>query len=439
MTKKVELFSGKVLKIPHERLSEDRYKWLRLSEAEPDLDVPEIDGSILYSNTLGNRIWSTVLKTDQNGRLFVGPRIQGNISGQDLEIGTLTDPLQNVRITTHLIAEQNLSVNGNTTLGNTTSDTVRFLGRVSTDLLVSQNNAYKLGADGLKWSEMWSEFAAIGNLRISYNTISPANPDGDIILAPDGNGSVSVSNARITDVAIPIASTDAVNKQYVDQVAQGVEIKPAVEATTTGNLAGVYDNGLSGIGATLNIGPAETLAIDGYTGGSEGWHVYDGILIKNQNNAAQNGRYYISQIGDATTDWIFTRCTFCDEPMEIPSTYIFVQYGDTQSKSSWVATVENVATFSVGVDPVTWIQFNAAGSYSAGAGLQLNGTEFSVDLITVPLGGTGVRSLTARGIPFGNGVNSIGVTDGSINDGSFLREDMFGNPYWSNVIDGGEY
>jgi hypothetical protein len=59
--------------------------------------------------------------------------------------------------------------------------------------------------------------------------------------------------------------------------------------------------------------------------------------------------------------------------------------------------------------------------------------------ISVEHGGTGVSSLTARGVLYGNGTAAVGVTGTSSIDGSFLREDATGNPYWSNVIDGGSY
>lgn len=59
--------------------------------------------------------------------------------------------------------------------------------------------------------------------------------------------------------------------------------------------------------------------------------------------------------------------------------------------------------------------------------------------IAVSYGGTGATSLAARGVVFGNGTSAVGVTAASSIDGSFLREDAVGNPYWSNVIDGGTY
>ena len=59
--------------------------------------------------------------------------------------------------------------------------------------------------------------------------------------------------------------------------------------------------------------------------------------------------------------------------------------------------------------------------------------------IAVANGGTGLTTATARGIIYGNGTSAMGVTAASTIDGSFLRGDSTGNPYWSNNIDGGTY
>ena len=67
----------------------------------------------------------------------------------------------------------------------------------------------------------------------------------------------------IVTVPDPVNSTDAANKRYVDELAEGLKTAPAVHAATTGNLSGTYDNGTAGVGATFNLGVAETLTIDG--------------------------------------------------------------------------------------------------------------------------------------------------------------------------------
>jgi hypothetical protein len=51
------MLSGKVKKIPATQVSADRYNFLKLSEAEPDLGIPAASGYILTSDTAGNRIW----------------------------------------------------------------------------------------------------------------------------------------------------------------------------------------------------------------------------------------------------------------------------------------------------------------------------------------------------------------------------------------------
>jgi hypothetical protein len=208
------------------------------------------------------------------------------------------------------------------------------------------------------------------------STLASVDHTGKLTAAGGGvfSGQVNVNNNKIINLAIPTEPKDAVTKEYVDEIAQGLSVKPAVQAATTENLVGTYTNGTDGVGATLNIGPAVELDIDGWTT----WELEDGVLVKDQTNKAHNGRYYIYQVGDVDTDWILIRCTACDEQDEIPSAYVFVQHGDTYANTGWVAAVEDLATFEVGVDDITWVQFSGAGTFTAGDGLVLDGPEFNV-------------------------------------------------------------
>lgn len=189
----------------------------------------------------------------------------------------------------------------------------------------------------------------------------------------------------LTLVGDPTQANHAVTKHYVDALAQGLAIKPAVKVATTADLGGVYQNGAAGVGGSITIPATATLDIDGNTM----WSLTDGVLVKNQNNAYENGRYYVSQVGSVSLDWILTRCGYCDEAHEIPSSYVFVQSGATQSGTGWVAYVD-VATggdlnvFEVGTDNITYTQFSGEGTYTAGYGLQLIGKEFSVTTLTIP-------------------------------------------------------
>lgn len=118
MTKKVELFSGKVLKVPRDQLSPNRYKWIKLSEAEPDFGLPTTDGAFIYSDQDGTRRFTTLVTTDQDGNLrtagvnIVGNRIEAAVAGQDLELGTQDDTVTQVRITSDLLVEGDVVING---------------------------------------------------------------------------------------------------------------------------------------------------------------------------------------------------------------------------------------------------------------------------------------------------------------------------------------
>jgi hypothetical protein len=69
---RVELFSGRVKKVKPTNVSEQRYDFLKLSEAEPDLGVPATTDSadvkrVLLTDKNGKRYWSDTLQIDDNG------------------------------------------------------------------------------------------------------------------------------------------------------------------------------------------------------------------------------------------------------------------------------------------------------------------------------------------------------------------------------------
>jgi hypothetical protein len=310
----------------------------------------------------------------------------------------------------------------------------------------------------------------VDNLNINGNTITSTNTNGDITLDPDGTGNIAVSGARITGVAEPVAGGDAATKNYVDNVAAGLHIHEAAHCATTNTLAILsggtvtYDNGTAGVGATLTLSSGIT-AIDGHTLTNG-----DRILVRNEANQAHNGMYV------RTSATVLTRSSDFDTAAEMAGgDFTFVEHGTLYNNTGWVQT-EEVNT--VGTDIVVWQQFSGSGTFTAGAGLTINGNEFNVvgtaDRITVnpdsvdiastyvgqtsittlgtvatgtwnattigvSKGGSGLTTATARGILFGNGTSAFGVTAASDNDGSFLRSDSTGNPYWSDNIDGGTY
>jgi len=187
-------------------------------------------------------------------------------------------------------------------------------------------------------------------------------------------GASSLTLGGLTSVAVtqdPVSALQLATKQYVDAVAEGLHVHASCAAATTGTLASItggtvtYNNGTAGVGATLTLSVALTV-LDGYTLLNG-----DRVLVKNEATQANNGIYTW-----ATGGLVLTRATDFDTAAEMASgDFTFITYGTLYANTGWVQT-DPVTV--VGTSPVTWVQFSGAGAYTAGTGLTLTGTQFSI-------------------------------------------------------------
>ena len=177
------------------------------------------------------------------------------------------------------------------------------------------------------------------------------------------------TNTDITSVALttgtistaPSANTDIANKLYVDGIASGLNFHSACNYATIAALAAnTYNNGSSGVGATLTAVAVGTLTIDGYTLviGDVGKR----LLIKNEVAGANNGVYTLTQAGTAVLPYILTRATDYDTSgsgtNEIDAgDFILVLSGSSLSNSSWVQ--QTPLPITVGTTALTFTQFAA--------------------------------------------------------------------------------
>jgi len=290
-------------------------------------------------------------------------------------------------------------------------------------------------------------------------------------------------------------------KTYIDNTRSGLEVKDSVVASTTANLTATYNNGSSGVGATLtNSGSQAAFAVDGITPIQ-----YDRILVKDQTTAIQNGVYQLTNLGSGSTNWVLTRTTDCDTTGEFNSgVFFFVEKGTENADNGFVMSQDTAITF--GSTAITFSQFSGAGQITAGNGLAKTGDTLTVNTgtgititgdnvvidtawagqaaittvgtigtgtwngtaisatyggtgintssatgvgivtsgtwttpaqLTVGFGGTGASTFTSNGVLYGNGTGTIQATVAGT-DGYFLKSNS-GTPEWSNVIDGGTF
>ena len=176
----------------------------------------------------------------------------------------------------------------------------------------------------------------------------------------------------------PSANLQAATKQYVDNLtAAAIHFHTAVRVEspdTAGNLNATYDNGTSGVGATLtNAGTQAALVIDGVT-----LNTSDRVLIYNQTNGYENGVYTVTDTGSASTNWVLTRATDADsyEPNDNTGldggSYFFVEEGDTGAGEAYVCS--NVGEITIGTTDITFVLFSSALVYTAGSGINISGS-----------------------------------------------------------------
>jgi hypothetical protein len=257
----------------------------------------------------------------------------------------------------------------------------RYLGSKSSAPTVD-NDGNTLLVGAIYWNDV------LNNMYVWSGTVWVQIATTSTYSAPTLGSTTIGSGATVTTItgltlsdglttANPTVALGIANKQYVDEVAEGLRVRPSVRAATTTNLSANYNNGTAGVGATLTADTNRAFStLDGVTA----WSITSppmGVLVKNQTNKAQNGRYNLTTLGSGSEPWVLTRCGLCDESDEIPGSYSFVQLGTVNEGTGWVQIVADPDTFIIGTDDINVYQFSGS-TYTAGDGLTLTGTVFSI-------------------------------------------------------------
>jgi len=335
-------------------------------------------------------------------------------------------------------------VNSSVTIG---SDTVS-LGGTQTDL----NGITSLDVD---------------NITVDGNTVSTTDTDGDLALAPDGEGTVTVPSGY--EGRTGFGADSLVNKTYVDNVANGLDVKESVRVATTADLSATYNNSAG----TLTAGSNGAISVDGVS-----LVLNDRVLVKDQTTQTENGIYKVTTVGSGSAAFVLTRTPDANDAAELTGgVFTFVEEGTANADNGYVATHNGTPTF--GTTNITFDQFSGAGQISAGNGLTKTGntidvvgtsnrisvTANAVDIsatyvgqtsittlgtiatgtwngteVGVAYGGTGLTTAAKGSVLVANSADTISALDGGGSaDGLLLYTSSSDTISWATSIDGGTF
>lgn len=186
------------------------------------------------------------------------------------------------------------------------------------------------------------------------------------------SSAVGFNNQRLTGVLDPTGAQDAATKNYVDAVAQGIDVRASCRVGTTTALPAYTASG-SGSTKILTSNTNGPLTVD-----TKLLAINERVLVKDQAAShVDHGIYYISQVGvGGSSPWILHRATDADSSAKVTSgMFTFLEEG-SQAGNGWVLTTPNPITLES--TALGFTQFSGAGEITAGAGLTKTGNTIDV-------------------------------------------------------------
>jgi hypothetical protein len=217
------------------------------------------------------------------------------------------------------------------------------------------------------------------------------------------------TGSNSTVAAVGSQPTSMVNKQYVDNLANGLDVHNSMRVLQASALAGNYVQSQAvGAGATgayiISTTQVALPAIDGVTlsatGATQRILVIAGVTgtasiagttpFTPANSFIANGSYFVGALGGAgTSNWILVRTTDADDNAELTGgTFTFIEEGTNYADTGHVCSNDtlNQGAIQFGSTPINFTQFTGGGALGVGQGLTKVGNNISANIKIVSVG-----------------------------------------------------
>ena len=339
---------------------------LRMSQIKQTLASGE---DVTFTGAGGRQL----LKLDENGNTIIGDGaagivLDGAISGTQIGLGAGKIVLQKAGVADN----QYLRIDGTVVEGVAAAD-------VRTDISAepASDRLTELATMALNTAQAMAD---LSNAEVALlDGASAANNGAGKAAILDASQHLVLNNKQIQGVANPTADGHAANKAYVDSVAEGLEVKDSVVASTHQALPNcTYHVGNMTLTGDSN---GALSAQDGIT-----LTINQRLLVRHQVDQKHNGIYELSTVGDGGNPFVLTRAKDYNLDSEIsPGTFTFVEQGTAGADQGFVMSNHEftaINSSSGNQGKIQWTQFSGAGAITAGNGLEKSGNQLSVDLKT---------------------------------------------------------
>jgi hypothetical protein len=261
------------------------------------------------------------------------------------------------------------------------------------------------------------------------------------VIAADGSnafsGDQSFGGQKITNLGAPSSDNDGANKTYVDTaIASNIEVGPQKGYVVLKTQAALPACTYAGGGKTLTGDANGALSVNS-TPVVDTWP----LLIADQADGTQNGRYLVTDKGSAGTPFILTRAADFELSSQIlPGAHMFVDQG-TSAEENWYLDTDGPITLDT--TSLTFTKRKGLTNITAGSGMTKSGDTINV------IGGDGITangdeieaSVDDSTIELDNtdGSGALRVKDGGITLAKMAVESVDSDQYVDGSIDSAHF